>query len=193
MIIYQNSDELKLKNNVIKNNIILITQFFIHNNSDRNEELKYCLKQNVINNNIDKIILLNEKIYALQDLGIISDKIIQIDIKKRLEYYDVFNYVNIYKVCGYIIYINSVLQQLYVKPILTRYLSLLPLRHEITITTKQGFRKKDFKKLPCKKKLRVQQVNGNPTKRAAKTGTKKGKGRRRRQFPLSVFTYSIYI
>ena len=93
----------------------------------------------------------------------------------------------------YIIYIISVLQQLYVKPILTRYLSLLPLRHEITITTKQGFRKKDFKKLPCKKKLRVQQVNGNPTKRAAKTGTKKGKGRRRRQFPLSVFTYYIYL
>ena len=64
--------------------IILIYQFFIHRNKQRYNEIKQCLKFNVANNNISKIILPNERIYTDKELGIKSDKIVQVDIKRRI-------------------------------------------------------------------------------------------------------------
>jgi len=71
--------------------IIFITQYFkIENNDSRQLELDTCLKINSNNPFIDKIILLNEKIY--DDAIFRNKKIKQIDISKRLTYNDVFEY-----------------------------------------------------------------------------------------------------
>ena len=78
-----------------KNNITLITQFFICSDNEekmvdienkqflitkemadkRNIELKDCLKKNVENDLISKIILLNERKYTDEELGVSSKKI----------------------------------------------------------------------------------------------------------------------
>lgn len=92
--------------NIIDNEIHVITQFFNHSNIERNLEIKQCLKYNVKNVNISKIHLLNEKIYSDEEIGLCSDKIIQINIKKRLKFNNVLEYVRINSIKGYIIIIN---------------------------------------------------------------------------------------
>ena len=72
------------------NSIILITQFFIHPNKKRREEFEYAFQQNINNSQIDKIILLNERIYTPEELGTNSPKIQQINHKKRLTFQDAF-------------------------------------------------------------------------------------------------------
>ena len=70
--------------------IILITQFFIHPNKKRREEFEYAFQQNVNNPKIDKILLLNERIYTPEELGTNSTKIEQINHQKRLTFQDAF-------------------------------------------------------------------------------------------------------
>lgn len=72
--------------------IILIQQFFVHKDPERYEELKLCLRKNVDNKCIDKIILLNEQIYTDDELGIISEKIVQVNMGERLTYKYAFKY-----------------------------------------------------------------------------------------------------
>ena len=65
------SNRSKLKNYFINSDKInLVYQFFIHKNEERNKELRYCLKKNVDNQHIDKIYLLNERMYSEKELGI---------------------------------------------------------------------------------------------------------------------------
>jgi len=75
--------------------ILLFMQYYKHpNNNLRQMELDTCLKINCNNPFIDKIILLNEKIY---DIDIMKHtKIKQVDISKRLRYNDVFIYCDKY-------------------------------------------------------------------------------------------------
>jgi hypothetical protein len=88
-------------------NINIIYQFFIHKNNDRDNEIKKCLKYNVNNKYITKIYLLNEKIYTNSELGIKSNKIHQYDIKNRLKYKDIFEFINNYNINGYNIFLNA--------------------------------------------------------------------------------------
>ena len=90
-----------------KEPIILIYQFFIHDDTSRNKEIRQCLKFNVQNKYIDKIILLNERKYTDDELGIKDKKIRQVNINKRLSYKDVFNYVQGDNLKGYIITCNA--------------------------------------------------------------------------------------
>ena len=90
-----------------KTKINIITQFYVPKDDKRYEELCFCLKQNVLNYDIDKIYLLNEKIYTHEELKIDSDKIVQENIERRLKFSDVFNYVEENKIEGYIVVINS--------------------------------------------------------------------------------------
>lgn len=81
--------------------IILITQYYKTDNEKRNKENYVCLLNNILNDNIDKIILLNEEEYDLNFLFNKIDnkyrkKVKQINIETRLRYYDAFNYVNTY-------------------------------------------------------------------------------------------------
>ena len=54
-----------------------------------------------------KIYLFNERLYTDHELGIKSDKIIQIIINKRLAFYDIFQEVEKNKITGYVIISNS--------------------------------------------------------------------------------------
>ena len=73
-----------------EDSIILITQFFIHPDKKRREEFEYAFQQNVNNPKIDKILLLNERIYTPEELKTNSPKIQQVNHKKRLTFQDAF-------------------------------------------------------------------------------------------------------
>jgi hypothetical protein len=104
--IYNDPVYIKKKHN---EKIILVQQYFIHKNSDRQKEIIDCLKNNVKNKYIDKIYLLNEKIYNKDELYIDSNKIIQINVKNRLTYKMFFDFCNknFNKSKDYIILSNS--------------------------------------------------------------------------------------
>ena len=105
---FQISPQTKIDNNV-EGKIILIQQFYVDKNPERHRENKFCLNINNNNKFIDEIILLNEKIYTKDELGIENDttKIKQININKRLNYKDVFYYIEELKLNGYIILANT--------------------------------------------------------------------------------------
>lgn len=95
-----------------KNNddIYLIYQYFIHSNEDRNKEIKYCLRRNIELGLFKKIILLNEKIYSADELGLSEeqmDSITQININHRLKYSSVFIRTRLMKLQGYVVFCNS--------------------------------------------------------------------------------------
>ena len=100
------SPPTKLTKNRCKDNVYLFSQFFIHKDEKRNEEIKHCLKQNVANTYIKQIVLLNEKIYSDEELGVTSEKIKQIDMGKRLKFSHVFDYVLEKNIKGYIAIAN---------------------------------------------------------------------------------------
>lgn len=95
-----------IKNN-IDYDINIFNQFFISNNLERYNEILYCLKQNVNNSFITNIYLLNERIYTDDELGITSNKIIQINIGERLKFSNVFNIINKNNIKGYNIISNT--------------------------------------------------------------------------------------
>ena len=106
MDIYKSS-ETKLKDTICNEPIYIITQFYLPTNSNRKRELLNSLKLIVYNNMIDKIYLLNERIYSDEELGIQSNKIKQINIEKRLLYSICFDYIEKLSLNGYIIITNS--------------------------------------------------------------------------------------
>lgn len=92
----------------------MIYQYFLPKTKDRLEEMQYCLKKNFQNQNIDKIYLLNERIYTRDELGlrqwkqeIIDKRIKQVNINSRLKFNDVYDFVEKQKLMGFIITINS--------------------------------------------------------------------------------------
>ena len=103
------SDELKLNTFETKDDINLIYQYFIHDNIERRKELEFCLKQNLENKNINKIYLLNEKIYSAKELGLTNhnNKIKQINIKNRLTFKKVFEFIKNEKINGYCVIANG--------------------------------------------------------------------------------------
>ena len=89
------------------NSIFLIYQFFIHSTDERNKELRFCLKKNVENPFINKIYLINERYYSDKELGIKSDKIIQVIKNSRMKFRDTFDLVDKLGIRGYIITGNA--------------------------------------------------------------------------------------
>ena len=94
-------------NTCYKDAINICYQFYIDKSAERQKEIVECLARNVSNPLIDKIYLLNEKIYTDEELGIKSDKIIQKNIHKRLTYKDLFDSVDKYKIEGYVVLCNA--------------------------------------------------------------------------------------
>lgn len=107
MKVFSISEETNIQNEENIENINLFLQYFIHPNRERQVEFEECLKKNVNNNYITKIYLLNEKIYSEEELGVSSDKIIQININNRLKFKDVFEYINAHNIKGYNVIVNS--------------------------------------------------------------------------------------
>jgi len=87
--------------------INLFQQFYINKIDERQNEIRKTLLYNCNNNLINKIYLLNERIYTDEELGVKSDKIKQIVIDKRMTYQDVFTFVENNNIDGYIIISNS--------------------------------------------------------------------------------------
>ncbi len=106
-----NSPKLTTTAQATETKIDLYQQFFLHPSEERNSEIKTCLKMNVINPFINKIYLLNERIYTPEELGVEDAKITQIPIGSRLKYSDVFHWVNLDVTLnshsGYIIIANA--------------------------------------------------------------------------------------
>ena len=94
--------------NIQDNEIHVFTQFFVHRKDTRNEELRYCLKENQANPFVYKIHLLNERLYTLKEMGLsTNDKIHQENIGKRLSFQSVFQYIRENKIKGYCVMMNS--------------------------------------------------------------------------------------
>ena len=74
--------------------IIIIQQFYIAPNAVRHAENIACLKRNIANPEVNKIVLLNEREYTPKELGIAElselSKLEQVVIGKRLTYLDAF-------------------------------------------------------------------------------------------------------
>jgi hypothetical protein len=94
--------------------INLFVQFFIHPNLERYNEIKSCLKYNVLNPFINYIYLLNEyqpdgtyRPFTEEELGIHSEKIIQIPLGHRLQYNDVFRLAKDLNCTGYNMLANA--------------------------------------------------------------------------------------
>lgn len=91
--------------------IILVTQFYISDNKLRHSEIIECLHKNLDNSLISKIYLITECEYSEEILEISNhinkNKIIQINIGKRMNYSDAFDIVEQYNLNGYIIISNS--------------------------------------------------------------------------------------
>ncbi len=92
--------------------IFLFTQYFIPNDANRYKEIKQTLNYNLVNSAINNVYLLNEKIYSNKELGLknvenINNKIKQINIKKRLSFKSIFDYVKKNNINGYIVIANT--------------------------------------------------------------------------------------
>jgi hypothetical protein len=105
------SPKPKLLQDLSNDNIYLVQQFFIHCDKKRYDEIKYVLKKNVENKYLHKIYLLNERIYTNEELGLshdeVNNKIIQINIHKRLEYKNFFDLIEQNNQCAFYILSNS--------------------------------------------------------------------------------------
>lgn len=102
------SREIGLVDTPTSDPIYLFYQFYIDKNPWRQVEILQCLRSNVANPNVEKIYLMNERIYTQKELGGVSlEKIVQVNIEKRLNYEHIFNYVNKNKLHGYIVFMNS--------------------------------------------------------------------------------------
>jgi len=98
---------LSLPENSSDEPVIIITQFYITKNNNRTNEIRKCLALNAHNSQVNKIYLLNEKIYSNKELGTSNDKIKQVNINGRLKYSDVFSFVEKEKLSGFICILNS--------------------------------------------------------------------------------------
>ena len=72
--------------------INIVSQFFVSPNPNRSKEIRTALEKNVQNQFIDKIYLLNERLFTNYELGVESDKIQQVVINKRLKFSDFFEF-----------------------------------------------------------------------------------------------------
>jgi hypothetical protein len=91
--------------------INLFCQYYIDKNKKRQAEIIRCLQFNIDNPYVQYIYLLNERIYTLLELGLTNktniNKIIQVNISKRIKYQDVFQYISENKITGYNVIANS--------------------------------------------------------------------------------------
>ena len=93
-----------------KDNIYLVFQFFIHGNEERNDEIKYCLKRNVKLGLFKNIILLNERIYTHEEMGLDENEmcsVVQVNIGQRLKYEHLFLHIEELDLQGYVVFCNS--------------------------------------------------------------------------------------
>jgi hypothetical protein len=107
MKVFTISEETNIQSIENVDNINIFLQYFVHPDKARQQEIEKCLQFNVNNPYINNIYLLNERIYTEKELGITSNKIIQVDIQHRLQFKEIFEYIYVNGIKGYNIIINS--------------------------------------------------------------------------------------
>jgi hypothetical protein len=120
-----------------KDIVNLIVQYYPAKGKRLKENL-FCLYKNVHNPYIDKIYLLNEKIYTAEELGFaeMPEKIEQVNVGKRLKFKDVFEFARDREIKGYIIisnldiYFNKSLRNIYYTSLKTTRSAYCQLRYE---------------------------------------------------------------
>ena len=107
LIAFSNKVAVDISKDVSKYDIHIFSQYFIHADKNRNKEITKCLQLNIDNIDICKIHLLNERIYSDEEMGLQrSDKIVQTNISRRLRFKDVFEYIRLNSIKGYLIFVN---------------------------------------------------------------------------------------
>ena len=104
---FQSPPAVKLSVKNTNDEVHLFMQYYIDSSDARQAEIRACLCNNLHNPFIQKVHMLNERIYTNQEIGINSTKIIQTVIGKRLSYSDIFEYINENDIQGYIVIANS--------------------------------------------------------------------------------------
>ncbi len=104
--IIEKSPAVTITHHESNDDINLFSQFFIPPNKDRLTEIQTALVKNVNNIHINRIYLLNERIYTPFELGIESEKIIQININKRLKFSNFFTFIKEQRIYGFNVLIN---------------------------------------------------------------------------------------
>ena len=105
--IFDKSESLPTNYRYCNDPINIIYQFFIPDSTERYKEIQTALIKNVKNKAINKIYMLNERVYTDNELGISSDKIVQYNIKTRLTFAIVYKFVNNENIIGFNCAING--------------------------------------------------------------------------------------
>lgn len=71
--------------------ITVFTQFYIPADAVRCKEVRYCLARNAKNPAVDRVVLLNERLYTDEELGVSSGKVTQVVLGRRLQFSDFFD------------------------------------------------------------------------------------------------------
>ena len=133
-----NADEKYNTNTEKKDKVNLFTQFFISDDKERFNENLFCLHKNIKNHVIDRIFLLNERIYTAKEMRLkkIPSKVIQINMRKRLMFSDVFKAIRRFRIKGYLIlsnldiFFNETLKNIYLTSIKEKRIVYSQLRYE---------------------------------------------------------------
>ena len=113
MIALKFSEKATTLSKATKDPIHVFCQFFIPKTDDRLKEIQTCLRFNIENPHIKSVYLLNERIYTESELGITDAdttckaKIIQTNIGHRLQFSDVFTFIDENNIKGYNVIVNS--------------------------------------------------------------------------------------
>ena len=154
MFYIENSPKLNIGLDINNDIVNLFVQFFIPPSQVRRNEINTCLKNNVTNPHISYIYLMNERKYTDEELGVTSDKIIQVLNPRRMKYSDVFNYCDFFKINGYIIianadiFFNATVQNIFKSDIHLEPIMMTQLRYE-------------YSPSPLKIKLYVNNIGGS--------------------------------
>ena len=155
ILIFDKSKELPSHHKYCDDAINVIYQFFIPESTERLKEIQTALIKNVKNKAINKIYLLNERIYTDSELGISSDKIVQYNIKSRLSFAIVYKFVNEHNIKGFNcainsdIYFDSTVSKLRTSGINETKTAVTLLRHNVLEAKNRDVLKKEN----CKSKL----------------------------------------
>ena len=165
------SQSTRLEKSETKDNVILFTQFYIDKDKERQKEIVECLRNNLENNLINKIYLLNERIYSEDEINIINNKYIskikQVNIGDRIKYKDIFSYVEDNNINGYIIianvdiYFDRSLVLLYRSGLVTSKKMYCQLRHDINDINDINLRQMNFNMNKCRSSSRPYKLHTN--------------------------------
>ena len=154
MFYTENSPKLNIGLDINNDSVNLFVQFFIPPSHVRRNEINTCLKNNVTNPYISYIYLMNERKYTDEELGVTSDKIIQVLTPRSMKYSDVFNYCDVFKINGYIIianadiFFNATVQNIFKSDVHIEPIMMTQLRYE-------------YSPSPLKIKLYVNNIGGS--------------------------------